>query len=176
MLIIKDPDWYLENQNTPDKIWSNFIFILLAIYYMGLTPFKRKNNYKLSLLFLLLFFGSFLFHYKTSKETLLIDRITMVLIFSYFFNLFYNKISYLTYVILGILTVLYWYKTENLIYFFSFQAFGLLLFLANYPMKFINKLLLILLYTVFTYIQIIDKGKYHSIKHFALGLLSLFIV
>jgi len=170
MLIIKDPVWYLENQDTPDKIYSNIIFLLLALYY------KRKNNQKLSILFLLLFFGSFLFHCRTSNETLFIDRITMVLVFSYFFNLFYNKISFTTYSLIGILTVLYWYKTENLFYFFTFQALGLVLFLTHFPMKLTNKLLLVSLYTIFTYIQIIDKGKYHSVKHFALGILSLFIV
>jgi hypothetical protein len=170
MLIIKDPVWYLENQNTPDKIYSNIIFLLVALYY------KRKNNQKLSILFLLLFFGSSLFHLRTSNKTLLIDRITMVLVFSYFFNLFYNKISFMTFSIIGILTVLYWYKTENLFYYFTFQALGLLLFLIYFPMKLRNKLLLLFIYIFFTYIQLIDKGKYHSLKHIALAILSLFIV
>ena len=43
-------------------------------------------------------------------------------------------------------------------------------------MKLRNKLLLLFIYIFFTYIQLIDKGKYHSLKHIALAILSLFIV
>jgi hypothetical protein len=167
MAIIKDPDWYLTNQSTPDKIYSNAIFFALGLYnYYNKRPL-------LGILFILLGFGSTLFHVHTNNETLLIDRITMVLVFSYFFNLFYPQISILNYSLVGLLTVLTWYMTEELAFFFLFQAAGLGLFLIYYPMDIKYKLAIIAAYSGITYSQIIDKGEYHSLKHLGLGALSL---
>ncbi len=170
MFVIKDPDWYLHNQNTKDKIYSNIIFVLLAIYYY------KKQYKELSFLFLLLAIGSTIFHVKTNKYTLFFDRITMLLIFSYFFNIFYNKISFVTYSIIGIITVIYWLYTENLLFYFLFQLFGLILFLVYFKMNLMVKLGVVISYVLITYSQIIEKGKYHSLKHIFLGLLSLLIV
>lgn len=174
--VIKDPIWYLKNQNEKNKIYSNSIFLLLAMYY-----FFRKNNNNLASLFLLLFIGSTTFHYKTNKYTLFFDRITMILVFSYFFHLFYDKISFFNYSILGIITVIYWLYTENLLLFFLYQLAGLLLFLVYYPMDFLKKLILIISYILISYIlitysQVLEKGKYHSLKHLALGSLSLILI
>ncbi len=170
MFVIKDPEWYLQNQNTKDKIYSNIIFVLLAIYYY------QKQNRELSFLFLLLAIGSTTFHVKTNKYTLLFDRITMILVFSYFFNIFYNKISFVNYSIVGIMTVIYWFYTDNLLFYFLFQLFGLILFLIYFKMNSMLKLGVIISYVLITYSQIIEKGKYHSLKHIFLGLLSLLIV
>jgi hypothetical protein len=167
MAIIKDPDWYLSNQNTPDKIYTNAIFFALGIYHLC------NKKQLLGVLFILLGVASTLFHIRTSNETLLIDRIAMVLVFSYFFNLFYPNINILNYSLVGLLTVLYWYKTEELVFFFLFQLVGLVLFLIYYPMDIKYKLAVVTAYVGITYSQIIDKGKYHSLKHLGLGGLSL---
>ncbi len=167
MAIIKDPEWYLTNQDVPNKIYTNAIFFALGIYNYNI------KNRLLGLLFILLGIASTAFHLHANTTTLLIDRITMVFVFSYFFNIFYPKISIVNYSLIGILTALYWYKTEDLIFFFLFQLGGLLLFLMYYPMNVIYKLGIIGAYVGLTYTQMIDRGKYHSLKHFGLGALSL---
>jgi hypothetical protein len=168
MYIIKDPDWYLKDQSKPDKIYSNLIFLAVSIYLYN-------KNQQLSLLFFLLFLGSSLFHIKTNRKTLAIDRITMVLVFSYFFHMFYNKIPFMAYSIIGLLSVLYWFLTENLLFFFLYQLGGLLLFLFSYPMDIVKKLIIITLYIGITYSQLLEKGKYHSLKHIALAILSVYL-
>lgn len=169
MVLVKDPDWYLTNQNTPDKIYSNAIFFALGIYHW------KNNNQLLGVLFIFLAIGSTLFHVSTSKQTLFIDRLAMILVFSYFFNIFYPSISTINYSLIGILTILYWYKTEELIYYFVFQGIGLVLFLFYFPMNLYYKLVIIGGYVAITFSQLIEKGKYHSLKHMALGLLSLIL-
>ena len=167
MVIIKDPDWYLKNQNEPDKIYTNAIFFALGIYHFN------KKNQVLGILFIFLGIGSSAFHLNTNKETLLLDRITMIFVFSYFFNLFYPNISIVNYSILGISTVLYWYYNEELLFYFIFQMCGLLLFLFNFPMDIFYKIAIIAAYISITYMQILEEGRYHSLKHIGLGLLSL---
>lgn len=169
MVFIKDPDWYLTNQNTEDKIYSNAIFLAIGIYHW------QNNNQLLGCLFIFLFIGSTWFHVSTNKQTLFIDRIAMIFIFSYFFNLFYPKISISNYSLIGILTIGFWYKTEELLYYFLFQGLGLILFLFHYPINLYYKLLIIISYISITYSQLIKQGKYHSLKHIALGLLSLIV-
>ena len=169
MVFIKDPDWYLSNQNTPDKIYSNSIFFILGLYH-----FYNKNEL-LGSLFIFLGIGSTLFHIQTNKETLFIDRLAMILVFSYFFNLFYPKISIGNYSLIGILTIAFWYKTEELLYYFLFQLLGLVLFLSYYPMNLYYKVIIITSYIGITFSQLIEQGKYHSLKHIALGLLSLIL-
>ena len=170
MVLIKDPEWYYTNQSTSDKIYSNIIFIILAIYH-----YYRKN-YILSLLCTLLFLGSSLFHLYTNKTTLLLDRLAMILIFSKLFNIFYPKISFYTFSIIGIATLAIWYKMEELLPYFLFQLIGLLLFILYYPMDIYYKLIISIMYILITYSQMITNGKYHSLKHLGLGLLTLFIV
>lgn len=169
MVIIKDPDWYLLNQNKPDKIYSNLIFLFISIYYFF------NKNLLLGSLFIFLALASTTFHISTNRETLLLDRIAMIFIFSYFFNLFYPSISFFIFSILGILTVMIWYKTEELFFFFLFQLVGILLFLFYYRMNIYYKLIIIISYISITYSQLLKKGKYHSLKHIALGILSLFL-
>jgi hypothetical protein len=103
MAFIKDPDWYLMNQSTPDKIYTNAVFFALALYHL------LHDNVLLGSLFALLGIGSAAFHISTSKETLLLDRLAMILVFSYFFNLFYPSVSFLTYSLIGAASVLLWY-------------------------------------------------------------------
>jgi hypothetical protein len=167
MVYIKDPDWYLKNQSTPDKIWTNGIFFALGLYHF------YKGNTLLGILFILLGAGSTAFHLSTSNETLLLDRIAMVFVFSYFFNLFYTKIPILGFSAIGLLTVLYWYNTEELLYYFLFQLLGLLLFMFYFPMNPYYKLATAAAYIGITYIQMLQQGKYHSLKHIGLGLLTL---
>lgn len=167
MALIKDPEWYLKNQNTPDKIYTNLIFFILGIYHF------MNGNTLLGTLFVLLGFGSTAFHLKTSNDTLFLDRIAMVLVFSYFFNMFYPKVSIFSFSIIGILTVVYWYKTEELLFYFLFQLLGLLLYLFYFPMNSKYKLLIIAAYIGITYIQMLQEGRFHSLKHIGLGLLSL---
>ncbi len=167
MPLVKDPDWYLYNQNTPDKIYTNGIFFALGLYHF------YRGNPLLGTLFILLGSGSTAFHVSTSNETLLLDRLAMILVFSYFFNLFYPKIGILTFAAVGALTVLYWYKTEELLFYFLFQLAGLLLFMFYYPMNPYYKLGIMAAYILITYIQMLDEGKYHSAKHIGLGLLTL---
>jgi hypothetical protein len=167
MVLIKDPNWYLKYQDTPDKIYTNAIFFALGIYHYFC------QNIVLGILFILLGVGSTTFHVLPSKETLLFDRITMILVFSFFFNLFYPNISIIQYSIIGILTVIYWYNTEELLYYFLFQLAGMILYIIYFPMKLYYKLGIIIAYILITYIQVLDEGKYHSLKHIGLGLLSL---
>jgi hypothetical protein len=169
MIFIKDPDWYLTNQNTPDKIYSNAIFLAIGLYH-----FYKKNEL-LGSLFIFLALSSGVFHIKTNKETLFIDRLAMILVFSYFFNLFYPKISIVNYSLIGIFTIVFWYKTEDLLFYFLFQLLGLVLFLFYYPMNLYYKLVIIISYIGITFSQLIEQGKYHSLKHIALGLLSLIL-
>jgi hypothetical protein len=170
MLIIKDPDWYLSNQDEPDKVATNVIFLLVAAYAWS------RNRPGLAYLFILLFIGSTLFHVNTNRETLGIDRITMILVFSYFFHMFYPSIPYSVYVLIGLYTVYHWYTTENLMPFFTYQGILALVFLFLYPMNIITKLAIIVAYTLLTYIQVLQEGKYHSIKHISLSLLAMFII
>ena len=126
MVVIKDPEWYYTNQDTLSKILSNLIFLLISIYYFYM------DRYDISIVFFLLFVGSTTFHIKPSKSTLLIDRLAMILVFAKFFNLFYPQISFSTFSIIGIITVLIWYKTEELLPYFLYQLVGILLFLVHY--------------------------------------------
>jgi hypothetical protein len=167
MAIIKDPDWYLQNQNTPDKIYTNTVFFALGLYHF------YRGNALLGALFSLLGVGSSAFHLYTSKETLLFDRFAMILVFSYFFHLFYPKIDLLTYGLIGTLTILYWYKTEELLFYFLFQLLGLLLFVFHFPMDGLYKLMIMAAYIGITYLQMIDQGRYHSLKHIGLAALTL---
>ena len=169
MVLIKDPDWYLENQNTTDKVYSNSIFLAIGIYHL------YNKNELLGALFIFLAIASSSFHIATSRETLFIDRLAMILVFSYFFNLFYPAISIANYSLIGVLAIAYWYKTEELLFYFLFQAIGLVLFLLYYPMNLYYKLIIVISYIAITYIQLIERGKYHSLKHIALGLLSLIL-
>ena len=170
MVFIKDPEWYYTNQSNRDKIYSNIIFLILGIYH-----YYRKN-YIFGLLFTLLFLGSTSFHVNTNKNTLLLDRLAMILIFSKLFNIFYPEISFSTFSIIGIATLAIWYKTEELLPYFLFQLLGLLLFILYYPMNLYYKLIISITYVLITYSQVIKSGKYHSLKHLGLALLSLFIV
>lgn len=169
MVFIKDPNWYLNDQNTNDKIYSNGIFLAIGIHHW------KNNNQLLGLFFIFLFIGSTLFHISTSKQTLFIDRMAMILVFSYFFNQFYPRISIGNYGLIGFLTIALWYKTDELLYYFLFQGIGLILFLFYYPINPHYKFLIIISYISITYSQLIKQGKYHSLKHIALGLLSLIL-
>jgi hypothetical protein len=170
MTIIKDPEWYYNNQNTTAKILSNLVFFAISIY------FTYKQKYDFSILFFFLFCGSTLFHIKPNRSTLLIDRLAMVLIFAKFFNLFYPQISFIQFATMGIITVVLWYKSEELLLYFLYQLLGILLFLVHYPMNFIYKVIIATLYILITYSQMLEKGRYHALKHLGLGALSLFIV
>ena len=85
--LIKDPDWYLYNQDTPFKIYSNLFFLFVAIYFYN-------KNIHLFIGFLLLFVFSSLFHIYTNKTTLFLDRFAMIFVFSAFYVLFYNNINF----------------------------------------------------------------------------------
>jgi hypothetical protein len=169
MVFVKDPEWYLTNQNTPDKIYSNLIFLVIGLYYI------YNNNLMLGISFISLFVGSTTFHIWTRKETLFLDRLTMILVFSFFFNLFYPAISPQIFILLGLLTIAIWYKTEELLYYFIYQLFGLILFISYYPMNLYKKLVICIFYIGVSYSQLLEQGKYHYLKHLGLGLLSLFI-
>jgi hypothetical protein len=170
MVLIKDPEWYYINQNTKAKILSNLVFLAISIYY------TYKERYELSIVFFSLFCGSTLFHIKPSRETLLIDRLAMVLVFSKFFNIFYPEVSFSTFGIIGIITTIVWYKTGELLWYFLYQLVGILLFLVQYPMNFMYKVIISTLYILITYSQMLEKGKYHALKHLGLGLLPMIIV
>jgi hypothetical protein len=167
---LKDPEWYYSNQNTKAKILSNLVFLGISIYYF------YKEKYELSILFFFMFCGSTAFHINPSKDTLFIDRLAMVLLFAKFFNLFYPEISFKTFGIVGIITTIIWYKTEELLWYFLYQLLGILLFLVHYPMNFMYKGIISTLYILITYSQMLEKGKYHALKHLGLGALSLLIV
>jgi hypothetical protein len=168
MYIIKDPSWYLENQKTPNKVYSNLIFLFISLYIF----YKDKL---LSGLFFLLFLGSSLFHINSNKITLTIDRITMVLVFSYFFHLFYKEISFQTYIVIGLFSIYYWFIKDNLLPYFLYQLFGLVLFFIYTPIDLVKKIIIIIMYIFITYSQLFKRGKYHSLKHIGLGLLSLLV-
>jgi len=170
MLIVKDPEWYLTNQDKPDKILTNIIFLLVAAYAWS------RGKRLLAFLFMVLFAASTLFHIRANKETLMIDRIAMVLVFSYFFHMFYPRISFSTYAIIGILLVYYWYCTENVLPFFTYQGVGLLLFLLLHPMNIVTKLSITGLYALFLYVNMLGQGKYHSIKHISASLLAFVLI
>jgi hypothetical protein len=170
MAIIKDPEWYYTNQNTTSKILSNLIFLAISMYYI------YRERYDISILFFFLFVGSTTFHIKPNKATLLIDRLAMVLLFAKFFNLFYPGISFTTFGIIGIITVLIWYKSEELFWYFLYQLVGILLFLVHYPMNFVHKAIITILYILITYSQMLEKGRYHALKHLGLGALPMIIV
>ncbi len=169
MTVIKDPEWYYTNQNTISKILSNLIFLAISIYY------AYKQRYDIAIVFFLLFCGSTLFHIKPNKNTLLIDRLAMVLVFAKFFNLFYPEISFIQFATMGIITVILWYKTEELLLYFLYQLLGILLFLVNYPMNIIHKVIIATLYTLITYSQMLERGRYHALKHIGLGALPIII-
>jgi hypothetical protein len=170
MTIIKDPEWYYNNQNTTAKILSNLIFFAISIYY------AYNQKYDFSILFFFLFCGSTLFHIKPNKDKLLIDRLAMVLLFAKFFNLFYPQISFIQFATMGIITVILWYKTEELLLYFLYQLLGILLFLVHYPMNFMYKVIIAILYILITYSQMLEKGKYHALKHLGLAILPMLIV
>lgn len=167
MALIKDPDWYLTGQDTPDKIYTNAVFFALALYHWF------HDNLLLGSLFALLGVGSTAFHLSTSRETLLFDRLAMILVFSYFFNLFYPSVSFPTYSLIGLASVLLWYGTEELAPYFLFQALGLFLYLKYFPMRLTYKLAIIGAYIGITYLQMLEEGRYHSLKHVGLAALSL---
>lgn len=167
MVLMKDPDWYLTGQNTPDKIYTNVVFFALGIYHY------LNGNLLLAALFILLGIGSTAFHISTSRETLLLDRIAMILVFSYFFHLFYPRISFQTYSLVGAATVFLWYGTEELAPYFLFQALGLFLYLRYFPMRLTYKLAIIAAYIGITYLQMLEEGRFHSLKHVGLAALSL---
>lgn len=169
-IILKDPEWYYTNQNTRSKILSNLIFLCISIYYL------YRKRYDISIVFFLLFCGSTLFHMKPNRTTLLIDRLAMVLVFAKFFNLFYPQISFSKFGIIGIITVLVWYKTEELLPYFLYQLVGIILFLVQYPMDFVHKAIISTLYILITYSQMLERGKYHSLKHLGLGALPILIL
>lgn len=169
-IIIKDPEWYYTNQNTTSKILSNLIFLGISIYYL------YRERYDISIVFFLLFCGSTLFHMKPNRNTLLIDRLAMILVFAKFFNLFYPGISFSTFSTIGIITVLIWYKSEELIPYFLYQLVGIILFLVQYPMNFVHKAIISTLYVSITYSQMLEQGKYHALKHLGLGLLPILII
>jgi len=161
--MIKDVSWYYENQDTYDKIISNIVFLFVSIY------FYNKNNL-LSLGFLILFFCSTLFHIKSNKTTLLIDRLSMIFIFSIFFNKIY-PISIFNYFLVGFISITIWYYTNELLFYILFQCLGIYL-LLNSSIK--NKEIISILFVVITLSQLIDKGKYHSLKHILLAMLSIY--
>ena len=170
MAIIKDPEWYYTNQDTTAKILSNLIFLAISIHY------AYKERYDIAIVFFFLFCGSTIFHIKPNRTTLLIDRLAMVLVFSKLFNLFYPEISFIQFATMGIITVLLWYKTEDLLLYFLYQLVGIILFLVHYPMNRITKVIIATLYTLITYSQMLEKGRYHALKHLGLGGVSMVIV
>jgi hypothetical protein len=170
MVYVADPEWYFTNQGTPMKFYSNAVFLLLAAYYL-----LWKNDFPLSILFSFLFLCSSLFHWYPNRETLFVDRMSMILLFSYYFHLFYPYVPFTYYGIAGILTVVIWYFTEELLYYFLYQTIGIILYFIYYPMKMEYKLAFIAAYVGITYSQLLNRGEYHGLKHILLGLLSLFI-
>jgi hypothetical protein len=165
--LIKDPDWYLYNQDTPFKIYSNLFFLFVAIYFYN-------KNIHLFIGFLLLFVFSSLFHIYTNKTTLFLDRFAMIFVFSAFYVLFYNNINFSTYLFLGTISLLIWYFTDILTFYFLFQLFGLLLLLQS-KIKLIHKIIFIVLYVLITYSQLYEKGKLHGYKHILLPILGIYI-
>ena len=165
--LYKDPEWYLFNQNTPFKIYSNIIFLFVAIYFYN-------KNLHLFIGFLLLFVFSSLFHIYTNKTTLLLDRFAMIFVFSAFYVLFYNKLNFMTYLLIGSITLVIWYLTDILTFFFLFQFIGLILLLQS-KLKIKKKITFILLYVLITYSQLYEKGKYHGLKHILLPLLAIYL-
>jgi hypothetical protein len=170
MAVIVDPEWYYLEQNTLSKILTNLIFLVISLYNI------YNKRYDFAILFFFLFCGSTLFHIKSNKETLFIDRLAMVLVFAKFFNLFYPTISFLQFSIIGLISIIIWYKTDELLYYFLYQLVGILLFLLKYNMNVKSKVVISTLYILITYSQILEKGRYHSLKHLGLGALSFLIL
>jgi hypothetical protein len=168
MVLISDPTWYLQNQNTPFKLYSNAVFLVVALALRVTQPV-------LAAAFFALFVGSSAFHWRTSKETLALDRLTMVLVFSAFFHIFEPRIPMWLFVLTGWATVLIWYRTGELAYFFAFQALGGVLFLTSYGMEIQYKLLVLAVYVVVTASQLWREGALHAWKHILLAGLALLL-
>lgn len=164
---VADPPWYLEKQDTPDKVWSNVIFLAVAAYawWRGLRV--------LALWFVLLFVGSTWFHVQTSRETLAIDRVTMMNIFAYFFRQFWPVLPWLGYAVMGWLTVGFWYVTTNLLPYFVYQGVLAAVFVWRYRWPWWKKLGLTAMYVILTAMQLWNEGQLHSLKHVTLALLAV---
>ena len=108
------------------NVISNLPFIIIGLWGIAVAKnLKDKEdqwiNYTLFTGFFLLTFGSGYYHIMPNNETLVYDRICMVIIFMSFFAFFIYKCiskpagykAHFVLNIIGILTVFYWIVTER---------------------------------------------------------------
>jgi len=180
------------------NVLSNLPFGVVAI--LGFRQLKQPIENKLYIIlitlysaFLLLTFGSAYYHLTPSNETLVYDRIPIVIIIISFFSLLiYDRISqctgYYSFLIMnliGALTVVYWYITERfaigdlrwyaLTQFFPILAIPFILILYKSRFKYGKDVVLIYLYFMLAKLaETYDREIYdllnntlsgHTIKH-----------
>ena len=172
--ILSDPSWYLcaSSQKTPWNITTNAVFLVLSYYYWRIRPIPV-----LSVGLFLLFLGSSLFHIHPKKWTLFLDRLAMIIVFSKVYETFHPAYSWGTYFVVGLATLVYWDLTDEILYYYLYQALGVLLFLLYYIGVSAGTKWGIALMTVAVQLsQLIRKGQYHGWKHILLGGILLIII
>jgi hypothetical protein len=164
MIIYRDPNWLYDEENMPKKIIVDSVLLILVAHHY------YKGEYELAIPFLLIFLVSTLFHLDKKKEVLL-DRLVMVFIFAHFFHTFYHKIPFAVFVAIGLVSIVYWYVTDDRILYILYQLAGLGLFVGFYDLDTKYKIPITIVSLSILFGEVMERGWFHAPKHLgALGL------
>lgn len=152
------PEWYFKSKTPLTDIYSNLFFIIpaySAFYY---------NYPTLGLSILVAMLGSMWFHAKLTRDSLYIDRLGMIFVYSVFINILYPKIPIIFNFLLGFILLEVSEKVNNQLpyIFYQFLMFSLFAFKESIVYK---SRLYILLFIIGNVIQSFDIKYFHTIKH-----------
>jgi hypothetical protein len=170
------------------NVITNLPFVIIGFY--GLRAVRSANEKGLRQImfalfsgFLLLTFGSGYYHLYPNNETLVYDRIPIVIIFMSFFALVIydccgrraGYISFITLNSVGVLSVVYWIVTEHagrgdlrwygMVQFFPVVAIPAVLFLQKPPFNYSTELIpMFIFFGVAKFAEHFDTQVYHLLK------------
>jgi hypothetical protein len=180
------------------NVITNVPFLIIGVAGLRVVSIARETKLKRisSLLFfgfVLLTFGSGYYHLYPNNETLVCDRIPIVIIFMSFFaiiiydclNRYKGYAAFIILNIIGILSVVYWILSEHkgygdlrwygLVQFFPIIAIPLLLFLYKTPFNYSKEVIpIFVFFGLAKFAEHFDKEIYqclfntisgHSLKH-----------
>lgn len=157
-------------------VMSNVIFMIVGIYLL-------QTHFVLGINTILVFFGSSYFHWNPTKDTLVFDRIPMMLLLSELISIKMELDIHMTTTIYvtSVFSVLYWWITDDLIPYSMFQVAPIIYFLivGQYQMR-----SCVIMYMMAKIFEDNDKKIYdmtnkyisgHTLKHIAAGMALCFI-
>lgn len=166
MFKILEPEWYYQQSQGSANILTNLIYLLPA------EIANQKGHSRLSNALVLLTLSSSFYHTNPSRYTILVDRLSMLLVLSLLYKYLYKKIQLSIYISLGLTALIRWWVTDDISWWLTFQILGgalLINFLLTF--KIINEAIIpITIYLIGVLTQLINSKYTHPLKHILTGI------